>query len=400
MLRFGLIARLWAGALCLAVGCVNPLSLPGASFQDDELAQGVLGGMSFLGLVAGQTYSDAPLLRVSTPPGTDYVVYSADGFLLAVATDEDSDYAARVRFQQTGPRTLTARAFADDDRQVGEVSLAVILDPNVEDEGSESSGASGAGPAAPTTVSFLSPATEGGTYLNGVWLKVAVDGDVRRVRYLADGFVLGERDDASDDYALRYTFTALGERELLAQALSATGAVLAEASRTIRVVDEAGNGGVGSATTRSGIAAEILGHHDGGRLTLWNQSFGRYDGADPRSNIADTAAGGDAKTSCYGTAPCNQVSLSMSLLRAMRSLREQKGYNYFVTSIAGANHSYGSLHYAGRAFDIDEINGVRVYGDSAAARAFMNACWSLGAVEVFGPSNDPYGHYDHIHCGF
>jgi len=150
-----------------------------------------------------------------------------------------------------------------------------------------------------------------------------------------------------------------------------------------------------------GTDAEIvLDNHFQGTTTLWNQTFGRQDGASPLENITDAAAGRPAKTSCYGGAPCNEVFLSANMLSAMVSLVDDYGYKTFVTSIAGAAHSAGSYHYQGRAFDIDEINGQRIYGDSPAARSFMQACWNLGAVEVFGPSNDPSGHYDHIHCAF
>ena len=66
-------------------------------------------------------------------------------------------------------------------------------------------------------------------------------------------------------------------------------------------------------------AQQILSNHNSRRLTLWDQSFGRYDGADPLSNIKDAAAGRAAKTSCYGTAPCNTVRLKDGLLNAMRT---------------------------------------------------------------------------------
>lgn len=154
-------------------------------------------------------------------------------------------------------------------------------------------------------------------------------------------------------------------------------------------------GGGSTATAQS-----ILNYHNGGTITLWNQTFGRYDNADPLTNIKDAAAGRPARTSCYGNAPCTSVYLTSNLLNGMNNLISSRGYRYFVTAIAGADHSPGSLHFQGRAFDIDEINGVRVYGDSTAARAFMDACRALGATEVFGPSNDPAGHYDHIHCGW
>ncbi len=84
----------------------------------------------------------------------------------------------------------------------------------------------------------------------------------------------------------------------------------------------------------------------------------------------------------------------------MRDLRTRYGMSYFVTSIAGASHSQGSLHYQGRAIDFDEVNGARILGDSAHARALMSACREMGATEVFGPSNDPSGHADHVHCAW
>ncbi|MEZ4403996.1 MAG: peptidoglycan-binding protein [Kofleriaceae bacterium] len=154
-----------------------------------------------------------------------------------------------------------------------------------------------------------------------------------------------------------------------------------------------------AAPPTGGAAGRVLAAHRAGNLTLWNQTFGRFDGADPLSNITDAAAGRAAKTSCYGNAPCTSVRLAPGLVNGMAALREQYGYRYFVTAIAGATHSANSYHYAGRAFDIDEIDGVQVVGDSARNRGFMAACRALGAIEVLGPSNDA-GHQDHIHCAW
>ncbi len=152
-------------------------------------------------------------------------------------------------------------------------------------------------------------------------------------------------------------------------------------------------------TTGGGAAQRVLAAHNAGTLTLWNETFGRFDGADPLSNITAAAAGNAARTSCYGGAPCTTVRLSTGLVNGMAALREQYGYRYFVTAITGASHSAGSYHYAGRAFDLDEINGVQISGDSVAARNFMAACRALGAIEVLGPSNDA-GHQDHVHCAW
>ncbi len=146
-------------------------------------------------------------------------------------------------------------------------------------------------------------------------------------------------------------------------------------------------------------AQRVLAYHQDSKLTLWDQTFGRFDGADPLSNIRDAAGGRAAKTSCYGNAPCTRVQLTNGLLNGLAGLRERYGYDYFVTAIAGANHGATSYHFVGRAVDIGEVNGVTIAGDSAIARGVMAACRAMGAVEVLGPSNDA-GHQDHIHCAW
>jgi hypothetical protein len=148
------------------------------------------------------------------------------------------------------------------------------------------------------------------------------------------------------------------------------------------------------------VASGLLDLHADGTTVFWDETFGRSDGASPLDNLVDAAAGRPAATSCYGGAPCSEVYLERALLDGMSALATRYGHSYFVTAVAGASHSAGSLHYAGRAFDLDEIDGVRITGDTTATRRFMDACRALGAVEVFGPSNDPVGHGDHLHCAW
>ncbi len=129
---------------------------------------------------------------------------------------------------------------------------------------------------------------------------------------------------------------------------------------------------------------------------LTTQLSGLRDGADARSNIVDTANGGPAKRSSYRTAPGGSVYLRVSMLKGM--VEVSKGYTYRVTAIAGAEHSSGSKHYYGLAFDADTINGVRVSSSNPYYKAFMNACRANGATEVLGPGN-AY-HSTHVHCGW
>ena len=396
-------------ALAGALGCTAELELAGgADLLADESTQSqeVFGGLEFASVSNGGHYANGFSLQVRAPAETSYVVYSSDGYVLGISTQPWRAFAINPYFYVLGSRVIVARAFDGADRQVGEASVLVF----VEDEDWVQTGPTN---PEPNSFYFVSPAADGASVYNPVQLRVNAPAGTRYVVYSADGFVLGVAVDPDTNYSINFNFSQIGRRVIFARAFDYSDRQIGEAARTI--VIESPNGTTPpapepapapapapapSVSTRAQIADDILGAHDSSRLTLWNQSFGRFDGADPLSNIRDTANDRQAKTSCYGSTPCSYATLQLGLLNAMRDLREIYGYQYFVTSIAGAQHSAGSYHYSGRAFDIDEINGRRIYGDSALAREFMNACWQLGAVEVFGPSNDPNGHWDHLHCAF
>jgi len=160
------------------------------------------------------------------------------------------------------------------------------------------------------------------------------------------------------------------------------------------LVTNSGGGG----TDRAGLAQTIQGS---GNITLWPYSpvsGSTSDGADARSNIRDTANGGAARRSSYGTAPGGSVYLDTRMLNGM--LRAADAYSFRVTSIAGGSHSSNSRHYAGLAYDVDVINGVSVgaRGHDAVVSGFMQTCRNLGANEVLGPGDS--GHSSHIHCAW
>lgn len=349
----------------------------GAGEEEGARALTASSALRFVSISNGGSYPDPVALQAEAPAGTVYVVYSSEGTTLGVATERSSAWAVTARFGTRGERLVVARAFDGDDRQLGEVQARIRI----------------GGAATAASLRFLSPATEGGHYLNGIWFKSAATGPVVQVRYSADGYRLGESIEI--DFQLHYTFTRMGERRVLAEGLDADGNVVARAERVIVVVDPNA-----PPTTRAGRARAVLTEHEAGTVVLWDEQFGgRQDGADAWRNLRDTANGGAARRSVHGTAPGGTVLLSSALLDGMLAL-EQRGYRFFVTSVAGGSHSWGSLHYSGRAFDADEVNGVLIRGDSATARGFMNDCWDLGAVEVYGPSNDPAGHWDHVHCAW
>ena len=147
-------------------------------------------------------------------------------------------------------------------------------------------------------------------------------------------------------------------------------------------------------STRASLASTILRSH---RISLATfHSSGVRDNATARQNIVDTANGGRAHRSCYGTAPCGSVYLNVTMLRSMLNLRN--GFTFRVSEIAGGSHTAGSRHYAGKAFDVDILDGQGVSAANPHVRSFMARCRALGAVEVLGPGDA--GHATHIHCAW
>jgi hypothetical protein len=149
-----------------------------------------------------------------------------------------------------------------------------------------------------------------------------------------------------------------------------------------------------AASTRASLAKTIL-HSQRISLATFHSS-GVRDNATAHQNIVDTANGGRAHRSCYGTAPCGSVYLDTTMLRSLLTLRNS--YTFRVSEIAGGSHSAGSRHYAGKAFDVDILDGQGVSAANPHVRSFMARCRALGAVEVLGPGDA--GHATHIHCAW
>ncbi len=146
---------------------------------------------------------------------------------------------------------------------------------------------------------------------------------------------------------------------------------------------------------RDDIARRIYYHKHIDLLKL--HPSGRRDGATAWHNIVDTANGRPANRSEYGSAPGGVVHLSVRMLKGMLALAES--YSFRVTEIAGGEHSRGSWHYQGTAFDVDIINGQPVNPNSRHWRGFMQRARALGAAEVLGPDNDA-NHATHVHCAW
>ncbi len=120
------------------------------------------------------------------------------------------------------------------------------------------------------------------------------------------------------------------------------------------------------------------------------------DQATVRQNIVDTAAGGRARRSSYGTAPGGTVALDPRLLRSLLTLADE--YSFSISELVGGSHNANSRHYVGVAADISVINGRHVGASNPDFKTFMRRCRDLGATEVLGPG-DP-GHGTHVHAAW
>lgn len=87
-------------------------------------------------------------------------------------------------------------------------------------------------------LTFISP-LDGGVYVNGIWFKVSASDLVKKVRYYASGYLLGESTDAANNFPLRYTFNTLGERTVIGYGYDAAGEELGSRSVTFTVQDPA-----------------------------------------------------------------------------------------------------------------------------------------------------------------
>ena len=148
---------------------------------------------------------------------------------------------------------------------------------------------------------------------------------------------------------------------------------------------------------RTALGQELWDKYLEGRIGLLPvQVSGRNDGADARSNIADTAMGRQAKRSSYQNAPGGRVDLSFSLLEGMKKLSEE--YSFNVTALAGGSHSKRSRHYLGVGIDIDKIDERQVDKNHPKFKEFMAKARALGATEVLGPGSR--GHNYHLHIAW
>ncbi|MBP6884634.1 MAG: hypothetical protein KBC17_02300, partial [Candidatus Pacebacteria bacterium] len=134
----------------------------------------------------------------------------------------------------------------------------------------------------------------------------------------------------------------------------------------------------------------------------------------PKQQIQDTADGKKARLSSWaenGALKDKTTALSARMLAGILAVANQ--FQITVTAVAGGDHSAGSVHYSGLAFDIQSAPS-----EVSQTKSILKICKAAGAQVLLGPcgSNFPYpsngstvscaetggltnsGHKTHIHC--
>lgn len=223
---FVVVALAWSSACANSVDDGNAPSGQGSANDGAQLVRGD-GGLEFISITNGRSYENGFLLSVRAPAATRRVDFTADGVAAASSTNSSSGFSVSITVASVGYTVVNAKAYDGNGRQVGEVQAGIIIEDR-------------------DVFEFISPSTDGGTYVNGVWFKTRGPVEVAKVRYTANGYPLGESTDVAGDFAVRYVFSQLGLRSVRAEAFDLEGRAVGTLDRDIIVVAEGGSSGSGS----------------------------------------------------------------------------------------------------------------------------------------------------------
>ena len=153
--------------------------------------------------------------------------------------------------------------------------------------------------------------------------------------------------------------------------------------------------GTTSTQAQAGRQATAIWIRDSSKIGLLSNDPYGDDASSAHQNIVDTAHCERARTSARSDVGVTYVWLHTGMLSTMKTLVTSYGYSFFAGFIAGGDHSAGSYHYRGTAYDVSIINGRYVNSSNPYWQTFNQRNRDRGAVESLGPGYP--GHDTHVH---
>ena len=123
-------------------------------------------------------------------------------------------------------------------------------------------------------VTFVNPAVAGAQYVNGVNITVKVtSASIVRVHLSADGYAFGSDLTAANGWTLFYTFSTLGNRNLVATGYDANGQVVSSTAMAIAVVDVYSSNPRPGAVVANGAPASVAAASSVASVQMFADSF-------------------------------------------------------------------------------------------------------------------------------
>ena len=164
-----------------------------------------------------------PVVFTSTADGDIRVVkYFADGdYLLGESSNSNDNYRVEYQFYGLGNRNVSAKAFDINDIYIEGTEKVVNI--NIIEHVSSGN------------LTLLTPG-DNQTVGNPVIFTSMVDGDIKTVKYFADGdYLLGESSNSNDNYKVEYQFYGLGNRNVSAKAFDAAGEYIEGTEKVVNI---------------------------------------------------------------------------------------------------------------------------------------------------------------------
>jgi len=215
----------YSGGIQLELAASDPEGNSASTTTDIKVSAPV-SSLTFVSPSDGGTVSNPVTFKSSSSSSSEVIwveystLWNGSSYSLGISSDAAGQFPVTYSFSTTGARQVTAQGFNAAGTPTSAVTISITVNPS----------------SPGSFVSFISP-TDGGTYTPSVWFKATASSDVQKVKYYSvynsTPYLLGESTDAAGQYAVSYTFSNGGSRQVSAEGYNSANVKVA--SKTILI---------------------------------------------------------------------------------------------------------------------------------------------------------------------